>query len=187
MSSSIYFGEVPEWPKGTDCKSVGSAFGGSNPPLPIFLFSFRGNAGIAQLARASAFQAEGRRFESGFPLHPDFRFGKGCQLSTDAHVAQGWSTSLVRKRSSVQFRSWAYLFCVSSPKVFCGVKIIFRLNHLENSIWSRVMRDIIQLACTECKRRNYSTTKNKKLTTQRLEFKKYCRFCRKHILHKETK
>ena len=36
LSSSIYFGEVPEWPKGTDCKSVGSAFGGSNPPLPIF-------------------------------------------------------------------------------------------------------------------------------------------------------
>ena len=27
-------GEIPEWPKGTDCKSVGSAFGGSNPPLP---------------------------------------------------------------------------------------------------------------------------------------------------------
>ena len=27
-------GEVPEWPKGTDCKSVGAAFGGSNPPLP---------------------------------------------------------------------------------------------------------------------------------------------------------
>ena len=31
-----YYGEVPEWPKGTDCKSVGVAFGGSNPPLPIF-------------------------------------------------------------------------------------------------------------------------------------------------------
>ncbi len=29
------FGEVPEWPKGTDCKSVGIAFGGSNPLLPI--------------------------------------------------------------------------------------------------------------------------------------------------------
>jgi hypothetical protein len=26
-------GEVPEWPKGTGCKPVGSAFGGSNPPL----------------------------------------------------------------------------------------------------------------------------------------------------------
>ena len=31
-----YYGEVPEWPKGTDCRSVGVAFGGSNPPLPIF-------------------------------------------------------------------------------------------------------------------------------------------------------
>jgi hypothetical protein len=27
-------GEVPERSKGTDCKSVGEAFGGSNPPLP---------------------------------------------------------------------------------------------------------------------------------------------------------
>ena len=26
-------GEVPEWPKGADCKSVVSDFGGSNPPL----------------------------------------------------------------------------------------------------------------------------------------------------------
>ena len=26
------FGGVPEWPKGSDCKSDGSAFGGSNPP-----------------------------------------------------------------------------------------------------------------------------------------------------------
>src|SRR3712207_5392976 len=27
-------GGVPEWPKGTGCKPVGSAFGGSNPPAP---------------------------------------------------------------------------------------------------------------------------------------------------------
>ena len=46
------------------------------------------------------------------------------------------------------------------------------------------MRDIISLACTECKRRNYSTTKNKKKTTERLEFSKYCRFCRKHTAQK---
>ena len=49
------------------------------------------------------------------------------------------------------------------------------------------MRDIIALACTECKRRNYSTTKNKKKTTERLELSKYRRFCRKHIAHRETK
>ena len=34
---------------------------------------------------------------------------------------------------------------------------------------SAKMRDIISLACTDCKRRNYSTTKNKKKTTERLE------------------
>ncbi|MEW6351309.1 MAG: 50S ribosomal protein L33 [Thermodesulfobacteriota bacterium] len=49
------------------------------------------------------------------------------------------------------------------------------------------MRDIISLACTACKRRNYTTTKNKKTTPEKLEFKKYCRFCRTHTLHKETK
>ena len=30
----ISYGSVPEWPKGTDCKSAGDAFGGSNPPAP---------------------------------------------------------------------------------------------------------------------------------------------------------
>ena len=32
----MYDGEVPEWPKGADCKSVGAAYGGSNPPLSTF-------------------------------------------------------------------------------------------------------------------------------------------------------
>jgi len=49
------------------------------------------------------------------------------------------------------------------------------------------MRDIITLGCTDCKNRNYTTTKNKRNTPQKLEFKKYCRFCRTHTLHKETK
>ena len=49
------------------------------------------------------------------------------------------------------------------------------------------MREIVTLACTECKQRNYTTTKNKKNTPDKLEFKKYCRFCRKHTPHRETK
>jgi len=48
-------------------------------------------------------------------------------------------------------------------------------------------RDIITLECTECKNRNYSKTKNRKRMTKRLELKKFCRVCRKHTLHKETK
>ncbi|MBW1973729.1 MAG: 50S ribosomal protein L33 [Deltaproteobacteria bacterium] len=49
------------------------------------------------------------------------------------------------------------------------------------------MRNIVILACGECKRRNYTTTKNKKTVSGKLELKKYCPFCRRHTLHKETK
>jgi len=49
------------------------------------------------------------------------------------------------------------------------------------------MRDIIQLQCGGCKRRNYTTTKNKKKQQGKLEVKKYCPFCRSHQVHKETK
>jgi large subunit ribosomal protein L33 len=49
------------------------------------------------------------------------------------------------------------------------------------------VRVITTLACTECKRRNYTTTKNKRTHPDRMELKKYCRFCRKHTLHREGK
>ena len=49
------------------------------------------------------------------------------------------------------------------------------------------MRTRITLACTECKQRNYNTTKDKKTHPDRMETKKYCRFCKAHTLHKETK
>jgi len=49
------------------------------------------------------------------------------------------------------------------------------------------MRIKIIMACTECKQRNYNTVKEKKNTPGRLELRKYCRFCRKHTVHRETK
>jgi large subunit ribosomal protein L33 len=49
------------------------------------------------------------------------------------------------------------------------------------------MRDIITLECTACKNRNYTTTKNKRKNTEKLVTSKYCRFCRKHTEHKESK
>ncbi len=48
-------------------------------------------------------------------------------------------------------------------------------------------RIIITLACGECKNRNYTTMKNKKNDTERMNLKKYCKNCKKHIEHKETK
>ncbi|KXT29393.1 ribosomal protein L33 [Candidatus Phytoplasma oryzae] len=49
------------------------------------------------------------------------------------------------------------------------------------------MSNLIKLICVECKRENYHTKKNKKKNSQALEFKKYCRFLRKHTIHKEKK
>ena len=45
----------------------------------------------------------------------------------------------------------------------------------------------ITLVCTECKQRNYDTKKNKKNDPDRMEFNKFCRFCKKHTLHRESK
>ncbi|MEK7764893.1 MAG: 50S ribosomal protein L33 [bacterium] len=49
------------------------------------------------------------------------------------------------------------------------------------------MREQITLACGQCKRRNYHTMKNKKLHTDRMEIRKFCRWCHGYTMHKETK
>lgn len=47
--------------------------------------------------------------------------------------------------------------------------------------------NLIKLECTVCKKTNYYSQKNKKIIKERLQLKKYCRHCKKHTLHKETK
>ncbi|BCJ87355.1 50S ribosomal protein L33 [Effusibacillus dendaii] len=49
------------------------------------------------------------------------------------------------------------------------------------------MRVAVTLACTDCKQRNYITKKNKKTNPDRIELKKYCKFCNHHTLHRETR
>ena len=49
------------------------------------------------------------------------------------------------------------------------------------------VRDKITLACNECKRRNYMSTKSKRNTPDRLEVKKFCRWCGRHTAHRETR
>jgi large subunit ribosomal protein L33 len=53
--------------------------------------------------------------------------------------------------------------------------------------FSTMPRELAILACTECKRRNYTTTRNKRTQTNRVEMKKYCPTERKRTLHKEVK
>jgi len=49
------------------------------------------------------------------------------------------------------------------------------------------MRVQITLECTDCKERNYSTTKNKRTHPERAEHRKFCPRCNSHTLHKETR
>ncbi|HVA79149.1 MAG TPA: 50S ribosomal protein L33 [Candidatus Binataceae bacterium] len=49
------------------------------------------------------------------------------------------------------------------------------------------VREIIGLACDGCKRRNYTTTKNRKTHTDKFSIKKFCPNCRAHTLHREHK
>ena len=47
--------------------------------------------------------------------------------------------------------------------------------------------NLIKLQCTKCKRINYWSHKNRRKVERKIEIKKFCKWCRKHTLHKETK
>ena len=80
----------------------------------------------------------------------------------------------------------AGLLAISLTAVnYCA--ILFRRLFQAEYFGGVIMRVKITLACTECKQRNYDTYKNKKNDPDRLEMNKYCRFCKKTTLHKETK
>lgn len=47
--------------------------------------------------------------------------------------------------------------------------------------------NLIKLQCTVCKHINYHSLRNKKKLKNKIELTKYCKFCKKHQLHKEAK
>ncbi|MBI3114993.1 MAG: 50S ribosomal protein L33 [Candidatus Kerfeldbacteria bacterium] len=47
--------------------------------------------------------------------------------------------------------------------------------------------NLIALSCSECKRINYHSKRNKKKVKEKVSLKKYCPWCGKHTLHKEAK
>ncbi len=49
------------------------------------------------------------------------------------------------------------------------------------------VRIAVTLACEDCKRRNYQTNKSRRNSPDRVELRKYCRWCGKHTAHKETR
>jgi large subunit ribosomal protein L33 len=49
------------------------------------------------------------------------------------------------------------------------------------------VRIAVTLACEECKRRNYQSNKNRRNDPERIELRKFCRWCGRHTPHKETR
>jgi large subunit ribosomal protein L33 len=47
-------------------------------------------------------------------------------------------------------------------------------------------REIVALICKECKSQNYVTERNKINMQKKLEMKKWCKHCKKVVLHKES-
>jgi large subunit ribosomal protein L33 len=45
----------------------------------------------------------------------------------------------------------------------------------------------VALACSECKARNYKTTKARRDGAPPLKLKKFCKTCDKHTVHEETR
>jgi large subunit ribosomal protein L33 len=45
----------------------------------------------------------------------------------------------------------------------------------------------VTLACSECKARNYKTDRSPEESGKALEMRKYCKHCKRHTLHRETK
>ena len=47
--------------------------------------------------------------------------------------------------------------------------------------------NLVKFECSACHKINHYSKKNKKILKDRLELKKFCKWCKKHTLHKETK
>ena len=48
-------------------------------------------------------------------------------------------------------------------------------------------KPFLKVQCTVCKNANYFTKKAKSEVEKKLELSKFCKFCKKHTLHKEGK
>lgn len=85
---------------------------------------------------------------------------------------------MVRLRSTVRFRSGA---------LFSSLQVDGSDEEQSMAKDKKGPVEKIALQCTECKRRNYTTEKNRRNLPNKLEFSKYCPHDRKHTLHRETK
>ncbi len=89
---------------------------------------------------------------------------------------------MVRLGSSVQIRPEAF-----SHPVTLRVSGIFLSGGFIVAKSKKGAVEKIALQCSECNRKNYTTTKNRRNIQGKMEFRKYCKWDRKVTVHKEAK
>ena len=62
------YGWIPEWPKGTDCKSAANCFGGSNPPPSTWQMPDKFNKNIAGWSSLEARRAHNPKVIGSNPV-----------------------------------------------------------------------------------------------------------------------
>ena len=108
-------------------------------------------------------------------------FGRGPSDSKTMNQQNTYFRNFLKKTLTTSV-SLCYSIVAMEEVFFLCLKLI-----LQEKTEVAVVRVKITLACTECKQRNYNMTKEKKNHPDRMETKKYCRFCKRHTNHKETK
>lgn len=96
---------------------------------------------------------------------------------------------MVRSRSPVQIRATAQVFTNTTKRVFVLLfgrfgGIIIRLNLIKHTM---PQDNLLRMKCTVCKQANYYTSKNKKKVERKLEYSKFCKWCKKSTKHKEAR
>ena len=89
--------------------------------------------------------------------------------------------------SRARAQARARLSRASRPALCGGVFDPAANVKLQEAMARSEVRIAVTLACEECKRRNYQTEKSKRNDPDRIEFRKYCRWCGRHTPHKETR
>ncbi|HXR61882.1 MAG TPA: 50S ribosomal protein L33 [Solirubrobacterales bacterium] len=72
-----------------------------------------------------------------------------------------------------------------------GPRFFFCNDYLRHGTREKMARGDVRIAvtmaCEDCKRRNYQTNKSRRNTPDRIEMRKFCRWCGRHTPHKETR
>ena len=118
------YGGIPEWPKGADCKSVVSDFGGSNPPSPT-------NTAIERLRCFFVFS----------------RFLNICRKNKPARTLDVFKYSIAKLGAGIPhddqiFSTWFY----GAPDVTYAMDWIYFLIELANDGENYSMGDLHKMA-----------------------------------------